>query len=102
MKRITRIWHGITKAAHANEYQAFVENTGLRDYKSIEGNLSVKLLKRVEGDICHFLTVTEWKSVESIKVFAGEQYELAKYYPGDEKYLLEFEKFVAHYETFEY
>ena len=102
MKRVTRIWHGITKAEHAGEYKKFVEDTGLRDYKTIKGNLSVKLLRRIEGNICHFLTVTEWDSIESIKTFAGEEYQLAKYYPGDENYLLEFEKNVVHYETFEY
>lgn len=102
MRRITRIWHGTTKAEHAEEYRKFVEDTGLKDYKTIKGNLSVKLLQRTEGDISHILTVTEWDSVESIKAFAGEEYQLAKYYPGDEKYLLEFEKHVVHYETFEY
>lgn len=102
MKRITRIWHGITKAAHADEYKKFVEETGLTDYKSIPGIQSVKLLRRIEGETCHFMTVTEWDSIDSIKAFAGEQFHLAKYYPGDEKYLLEMEKDVTHYETFEY
>jgi heme-degrading monooxygenase HmoA len=102
MKRITRIWHGITKAEHADEYKQFVEETGLRDYKSISGILSVKLLRRIEGEVCHFMTVTEWDSITSIKAFAGEQFHLAKYYPGDEKYLLEMEKYVTHYETFEF
>lgn len=102
MKKITRIWHGTTKAEHAEEYTTFVTDTGLSDYKTIAGNLSVKLLRSIEGDVCHFLTVTEWNSYESIKAFAGNDYQKAKYYPGDEKYLLEFEELVVHYETFEY
>jgi heme-degrading monooxygenase HmoA len=102
MKKITRIWHGTTKASVADEYKKFVEDTGLRDYKTIKGNLSVKLLRRIEGDVCHFLTVTEWDSYESIKAFAGNDYHLGKYYPGDEDYLLEFEKNVTHFETYEY
>ena len=102
MNKITRIWHGRTRAADAEVYKTFVEETGLADYKSIPGNLSVRLLRRLDGEYCHFLTVTEWESWESIKGFAGEDFQLAKYYPGDEKYLLEFEKHVTHYETFEY
>lgn len=39
---------------------------------------------------------------ESIKKFAGEDFEKARYYPGDEKYLLEFEPNVLHCETFEF
>jgi heme-degrading monooxygenase HmoA len=102
MMKITRIWHGATKAEHADEYLRFVEETGLKDYKEIKGNLSVKLLRRIDNKTCHFLTVTEWDSYESIKSFAGEDYQKAKYYPGDEKFLLEMEENVAHYETYEY
>src|SRR5690606_6095798 len=35
--------------------------------------------------------------IESVKAFAGEDYERAKYYPQDEGKLLDFEKDVAHY-----
>ena len=102
MKKITRTWHGMTKAGHADEYLEFVQKTGISDYKNTRGNISAKILRRIEGDTCHFLTVTEWDSYESIKEFAGEDYEKAKYYAEDEKYLLEFEEKVVHYETYEY
>ncbi len=102
MKKITRIWHGITKSEHQAEYLNFVEESGIKDYRSVTGNLSTKILTRVEGSICHFLTVTEWDSYDSIKKFAGEDFEKARYYPGDEKYLLEFEEKVTHFETYEY
>jgi heme-degrading monooxygenase HmoA len=97
---ITRIWHGRTKAECADEYLQFVTATGVADYKSVEGNLSVEVWRRVEGDICHFWTVTKWDSFESIKKFAGDDYEKAKYYAEDSKYLLEFERTVEHFETF--
>ena len=48
------------------------------------------------------ITVTGWDNLESIKAFAGEDYEKAVYYPEDKKYLLEFEEKVIHCETFEY
>jgi len=102
MKKITRIWHGVTNANHADEYLKYVEDTGMKQYRSIPGNLSAKLLRRVEGNQCHFLTVTEWDSYDSIKKFAGEDYQKAKYYELDKNYLLEFEEHVVHYETFEY
>lgn len=100
--KITRIWHGMTKSEFADEYLKYVEETGLTDYRKVEGNLSVRILRRIDGDKCHFLTVTEWDSYESIKKFAGNDYEKAKYYEGDKNYLLEFEDNVTHYETFEY
>ena len=97
---ITRIWHGKTKKEHADIYLAYIRETGLKDYTSCIGNLSAKILRRMENDICHFYTVTEWESIDSIKKFAGEDFEKARYYDEDSKYLLEFEEFVTHYETF--
>lgn len=77
---ITRIWHGRTKAEHAEVYLRYVVDTGVADYKSDPGNLSV--WRQIDGAICHFWTVTKWDSLDSIKQFAGEDYEKAKYYPG--------------------
>jgi len=99
---ITRIWHGITKAEDADIYLKYIEKTGVEDYKNIEGNLSIKILRRLENEVCHFLTITEWDSFESIRQFAGEEFEKARYYEEDKKYLLEFEENVIHYETFDY
>jgi len=59
---ITRIWHGRTKAEHADEYLEFLEETGVPDYKSVPGNLSVEIWRRIEGDACHFWTVTKWRN----------------------------------------
>jgi heme-degrading monooxygenase HmoA len=97
---ITRIWHGRTKVQDADAYLKYIQETGLRDYLSTAGNVSAKILRRIEKDICHFYTVTEWTDLDSIKRFAGDEYEKARYYPEDEKYLLEFEEKVYHYETY--
>ena len=99
---ITRIWHGVTRAKDADEYLEYVIRTGVADYKNTRGNVSVEILRRVENDKCHFWTVTKWDSYESIKKFAGEDYERARYYTEDEKYLLEFEPNLIHCETFEF
>ncbi|MCG8697819.1 MAG: hypothetical protein MI922_07175 [Bacteroidales bacterium] len=99
--KITRIWHGRTKAEHADEYLKYVEQTGLSDYNNINGNISAKILRRIDGEICHFLTVTEWDNYDSIKKFAGPDFEKARYYAKDKEFLLEFEEKVQHYETYE-
>lgn len=101
-KTITRIWHGVTLAEHADEYLQYVIETGIEDYKNTQGNLGVEVLRRIENDKCHFWTITKWDSFENIKKFAGEDYEKARYYEKDAKYLLEFEPNVIHCETFEF
>ena len=97
---ITRIWHGRTSKEDADVYLSYVRQTGLQDYTSVPGNISAKILRKIENEVCHFYTVTEWDNIESIKQFAGEDYEKARYYPEDEKYLLEFEEKVTYYETY--
>jgi heme-degrading monooxygenase HmoA len=97
---ITRIWHGRTKAEHADQYLEFLIATGVSDYRSVDGNLSVEIWRKVEDDICHFWTVTKWDGYDSIAKFAGDEIDKAKYYPEDSNYLLEFEPKVEHYETF--
>lgn len=97
---ITRVWHGRTKAEHADEYLSFLVETGVADYKSVPGNQGVEVWRQVDGDVCHFWTVSKWEGFVSIKRFAGEDYEKAKYYPEDARFLLEFEPTVQHCETF--
>ncbi len=96
---ITRIWHGRTRPENADRYLAFLQQEGTREYLETEGNLSAKVWREIQGDCCHFWTVTEWDNFDSIRSFAGEAYQRAKYYPQDNGMLLEFEEHVNHYET---
>ena len=96
---ITRMWHGRVSTAKAQAYRAFLNARAIPDYRSVEGNISVHILERTEGEITHFITFTFWKDMGSIKAFAGEDVEVAKYYPEDKEYLLEFEPKVVHYEV---
>lgn len=96
---IARIWHGVTPATKADEYVEYLNKTGLPDYAATEGNRGVYLLRNIEGDQAHFITLTFWDSRQAIEKFAGAEIEKAKYYPDDAKFLLEFEPFVQHYEV---
>jgi hypothetical protein len=98
---ITRIWHGATSIENAEAYLNFLLSDGTRDYRATKGNVSVKVWRKFEGDICHFWTVTEWTDIGAIQAFAGEEYDRAKYYPFDEGMLLAFEERVEHYEAFD-
>lgn len=97
---ITRIWHGKTSSEDAGAYLDYIRHTGLKDYLATAGIISAKILRKKDGDICHFYTITEWKDIESIINFAGADYKKARYYPEDKEYLLELEEVVNHYETF--
>jgi len=96
---IARIWHGVTAAAQSDAYLDYLRVTGVPDYRATEGNLGVYVLRRIEDERAHFLTVSFWESMSAIKDFAGSDPERAKYYPEDEGYLLGFEPTVEHYEV---
>ena len=96
---VVRMWHGRVPTSKATAYRKFLNARAIPDYRSVDGNLSVHILERAEGEITHFITLTFWKDMDSVKSFAGEDVELAKYYPEDQDYLLDFEPTVLHYEV---
>jgi heme-degrading monooxygenase HmoA len=67
----------------------------------MSGNRGAWVLRQIDGDVAHFITLSFWESRDAIVAFAGANPEVAKYYPEDEKYLREFEPTVTHYELFE-
>ncbi len=96
---IARIWRGLTLASKADEYFEYLKKTGLKDYRAIPGNQGVDVLRRIKDGKAEFLLISFWDSFESIKKFAGDDYEKAQYYPEDKDYLLELEPTVNHFEV---
>lgn len=96
---IARTWHGRVPAAKADAYFDYLRRTGIPDYQATPGNRGVLVQRRIDGGEAHFTLTTLWDSLESIKRFAGEEYQRARYYPEDDEYLLEREPFVVHAEA---
>jgi len=96
---IARLWHGRTPVHLADAYLEFLKARAIPDYESVAGNRGVYLLRRDDGEVTHFQTLTFWDSEEAVKAFAGEDALRAKYYPEDNDFLLEFETLVQHYEV---
>ncbi len=93
---IARTWHGRVPADKADAYYNYLQRTGLADYRRTPGNLGVLVQRRIEGDLAHFWLTTLWDSVESIRRFAGDDYQIARYYPEDDDFLLDKEPYVTH------
>jgi heme-degrading monooxygenase HmoA len=96
---IARIWHGVVPAEKSDEYLENQRNHGIADYKATEGNKGVFIMTRAEHGVMHFLLLTLWDSMDSIRKFAGEDVEKARYYPDDKDYLVELEPYVKHYDV---
>jgi heme-degrading monooxygenase HmoA len=96
---VVRMWHGRVDTSKAKVYREFLNKRAIPGYQSVMGNISVHILERKEGKVTHFITMTFWESMDVIKGFTGNAPEVAKYYPEDEDFLLEYEPTVVHYEV---
>lgn len=83
-----RLWHGEVAIDKADDYEKFMIERAAPDYSSINGLLNLYFQRKDEATKAHFLLVTIWDSLDSIKEFAGEKPEIAKYYLEDDVYLL--------------
>jgi heme-degrading monooxygenase HmoA len=96
---IARIWRGITLKEKADDYLAYLNETGLRDYAKTPGNRGVTILRRDQGEHCEIMLVSLWDSMDAVRAFAGENPDRSVYYPEDEHFLLQMEPLVRHYDV---
>jgi heme-degrading monooxygenase HmoA len=97
---IARIWHGAVPASKGSEYLSLMRRIALPEYLATQGNRGAWCLHRAEGDAKHFQMLTFWDDTAAIKRFAGDDYDMAKYYDFDSDYLMEMEPHVRHYEVY--
>lgn len=96
---IARMWHGVTLAENNEAFMGYMKNTGIKTCIDADGNRGVYVLRRL-GDVkVDFIFISFWESYESIRNFAGQNIEKPLYFPDDEKYLIELEQEVKHYEV---
>lgn len=78
--------------------QCHLKGTGLKNYRETPGNQGAWVLWRVVDGRAEFLTLSFWESREAIRGFAGNDIERAVFYPKDDRYLIERDPTVRHFE----
>ena len=96
---IARIWRGVVRTEDADVYGKYIDETGFAAYKATPGNQGAWLLRRDDGDRTEFVAFTLWDSLDAIRAFAGDDVETAVYYPEDDRYLVDRDLTVKHYEV---
>lgn len=98
-RAVVRMWSGVVRTEDRDAYVDYVERTGMVAYRTTPGNLDAWLLTRDLGDgRCEVTTVSRWESLEAIRGFAGADVDVAVFYPEDDRYLLERDEHVRHYQ----
>ena len=96
--RIVRMWRGSVRSEDADEYVAYIERTGMTEYRKTPGNLDAWMLRRDLGDgTTEIVTVSRWESLEALTRFAGADINTAVYYPEDDRFLVERDDSVRHW-----
>jgi hypothetical protein len=97
---VMRSWTGWIRPDSRAAYAAYLERTGLPDYRSTPGNLgAVTVFRDLPDGRCEVRTVSFWVSYAHITAFAGEDIEMAVFYPEDDTFLIDREFTVAHFEV---
>lgn len=97
---IFRKWTGRIRTADRAEYVAYIVGTGLSDYAQTPGNRGYQMVTRDLGDgTTEVATMSWWESMDSIRGFAGDEPSLARYYPEDDRFLVERPEHVEHFEV---
>jgi heme-degrading monooxygenase HmoA len=96
---IARFWTGAVRRADADAYADYIRETGFAEYAQTAGNRGAWMLRREHGDRTEFITLSLWDSVDAVKAFAGDDIEAAVLYPEDERYLIDGESSITHYEV---
>jgi antibiotic biosynthesis monooxygenase (ABM) superfamily enzyme len=96
---IARVWRGSTRAEDADAYAAYLEETGMQGARALPGSRGTLVLRRVNGDQAEFETILLFDSLENIRAFAGDDLEMAVFFPEDDRYLVEREPTVRHFEV---
>jgi heme-degrading monooxygenase HmoA len=97
---ILRRWRGVIRTHERDAYRDYIAATGGTDYTSTPGNLGFQMLFRDLGDgTTEVTTLSWWGSLDDIRGFAGEDISIARYYPDDDRYLLERPLHVEHHDV---
>ena len=97
---IGRIWHGYTTFANADAYENLLKEEIFINIRgrNIQGFREIQLLRRELENETEFITIMWFDSLESVRIFAGEDYEAAVVLPKARALLSHFDQRSQHYE----
>jgi len=96
---ISRHWTGLVKKGREDEYIAHLQNDTFKKLFEIDGFTNATILKRDFENGIEFLIITEWDSLETIKKFAGENYEVAVVPQIAKEMMIHYDDLAKHYEV---
>ena len=96
---IGRIWHGWTKPENADKYEQLLreEIFPAIGAKKVAGYKGIQLFRRPLNNEIEFITIMWFVSLDAVRAFAGEDYEVAVVPPKARALLSRFDARSQHY-----
>jgi hypothetical protein len=97
---ICRIWHGYTSFENADIYENLLKEeifVGIKK-RNISGYKGIQLLRRQLETEIEFITIMWFDTIDSVMLFAGEDYGCAVVPPEARKVLSHYDTRSQHYE----
>jgi hypothetical protein len=97
---VLREWRAEICRELKDEYTRYVLETGIAGYRAVPGHLGAAVATRdLDSERSEIVTLSWWVDEVSIKAFAGENINSARYFPADDRFLLTRPDHVYHYDS---
>ncbi|NIS78734.1 MAG: antibiotic biosynthesis monooxygenase [Anaerolineales bacterium] len=100
---ISRVWHGWTNRDNADAYEELLRTeifTNIAE-RLIQGFHGIHLLRRDVDEGVEFVTIMWFDSLDAVREFAGDAYDVAVVPPKARQLLSRFDTHSAHYQVIE-
>jgi antibiotic biosynthesis monooxygenase (ABM) superfamily enzyme len=98
---ISRVWHGWTTPENADAYERVVTTEVMPAIaaREIAGYRGAHVLRRALDDAVEFTTIIWFDSIDNVRDFMGEDYEVAHVPPQAQAVLARFDDRAQHYDV---
>ena len=84
-----RIWRGRTRIKDYDAYTAYLYEFGVLKIERMPGNLGVQMFRAKSGEAADFTVISFWPTIESIRVWSGDDLTRTRHLEKDPEFLLE-------------
>ena len=96
---IARIWRGWAPLATADDYQRHYETEVRERLRAVSGFRGARLLRSQDGQEVMFTSITFFTSLDAVRGFAGDDYEVAVLEEAARRALTRWDERVSHHEV---
>ncbi len=96
---IARIWKGWTLPGNADSYENFLNEIVFPGLRKIKGYRGGSVFRKDTNEESEFIITNYFDNLNSVKIFAGNNYEIPVFEPEARVLLSKVEPLVKHYEV---